>query len=149
MINSCKIEMLKYRVVKGILNSKYKVKKYKDRSFMGRLSYKFQLSFKKGNSYNFYYLSEIKESKITPIVWPGTGQHTDPLITIGGGPTETMGPRLQVLGLVGGVPGFRNWVLIDSKSFISIQSYKLRRGEISYKCIFFLGGRCLGVDHIQ
>ena len=45
----------------------------------------------------------VYRSKITPVVCPGT-THTNPLMTIGGHPTNTMGPRLQVLGLVEGVP---------------------------------------------
>ena len=46
------------------------------------------------------------QSKITLVVCPRT-THTNPLMTIGSHPTNTMVPRLQVLGLVEGVPGVK------------------------------------------
>ena len=60
-------------------------------------------------SYILFYkirIKSVKESKIAPGVAPGT-IHTNPLMTIGSHPTDTMGPRLQVLGLVEGVPGVK------------------------------------------
>ena len=79
---------------------------YKENTFTRILSYnEYETSFRLGNSYNYFMnvfqMYSIKMSKITPVVCPGT-LHTNPLMTIGSHPTNTMGPRLQVLGLVEG-----------------------------------------------